>query len=234
MSSRIDEYDQTIDELAVKQIENNAIMKTINSKLDRLHDDNVMTNLSFTELAAKLDALKDENVMINTSLSELQTKVESLNDDNLKPGSFSELPTIMESRKVAFSAVLTESTPELAAGSTIVFDGVVYQTGTHYNPLNGIFTCPISGVYLLTITICNSGESSVQPQLLVAILVVDRINRALVVADTRHQFQAAQGSDTIIIYLEKGQQVWVHTSKEFGAKKVFKNYSSFSGALLYT
>ncbi len=49
-------------------------------------------------------------------------------------------------RDAGFLASLSS---DVAAGD-LVFDHVIYNNGSHYNPTTGIYTVPIQGYYLIT------------------------------------------------------------------------------------
>ena len=196
---------ETKNDISVKETEND---KTIRQLSVQKETDRAMITL----INSKLEMLKNENLMINSSYKELLAK--------------------LQRQKVAFSVYLSKTTPELPAGSTIVFDTVIYQTGGGYNPEDGVFTCPETGVYLFNVAIVHY-PSTTQPKTRVASLVVDSKIKSVVISETYHPHQDVQASDMVILFLDKGQKVWVRNSKKHGKCKVGRNFSTFSGALLY-
>ena len=41
------------------------------------------------------------------------------------------------------------------AGQTLVFNGAEHNGGNHYNTSDGTFTCPKTGTYFFTVTLCS-------------------------------------------------------------------------------
>ena len=62
-------------------------------------------------------------------------------------------------KKVYFSAYLTQS-KTFSGGNVVKFDDVEPKKGSGYSPSTGVFTCPQSGVYLVTWFFINSGKQS--------------------------------------------------------------------------
>ena len=52
---------------------------------------------------------------------------------------------------VAFSAYVDENTGPSGANGTFVFDKVLTNEGGAYDESIGVFTCPISGIYVFTV-----------------------------------------------------------------------------------
>ena len=163
-------------------------------------------------LSSKLDMLNKGSIVINSTYNDLLAK--------------------LERQKVAFSAYLGETTPELPEGSTIVFDKVIYQIGGGYDPKDGVFTCPETGVYLFNVVVDIANK---KPKRLKASLYIDGQWKALVYSETHQESETNdmdQASNMVILSLYKGQRVWIETYG-CGAVKVDRNFSTFSGALLY-
>ena len=210
-----------------------TVNQTITDKQDQL-------DYKFERFTADTDKTLKETKDISTRvrinrhiISDLSAKLDRLNNDNLITNSSNnKLLAKLERQEVAFSAYLGEITPELPAGSTIVFDEVVYQTGGGYNPQDGVFTCPESGVYFFNFAIKVSSLSTTQPQTLTAGLYVDGHRKATIVSESQHNAHDDQASNLVILYVLKGQTVLVKTFK-YNNVKSFPVVSTFSGALLY-
>lgn len=69
-----------------------------------------------------------------------------------------------------FSAYLSAPTGNVTGDGTlygpIVFDGVIVNSSSSYNPATGIYTVPVSGVYLFSSTVCFNGGSAATNQYL--------------------------------------------------------------------
>lgn len=132
-------------------------------------------------------------------------------------------------QKVAFSAELSRSR-ELAIGSTIVFDQIIYQDGSGYNSADGVFTCPETGVYMFSIVLhCWHEGDGVKT--LAAKLMVDSEGKSIIVSESQPHSHNDQASNLVILSVNQGQKVWVQTFHTNA--RVHELFSTFSGALLY-
>ena len=134
-------------------------------------------------------------------------------------------------REMAFSSYLNSAVEHLSPGYVIKCDKVLINDGDSYNPLTGIFTVPIDGVYLLTYTIDSFTETHIK-------LVTDGINTSDAVSDPhvlRNDFEI-MSSNTIIVRLRQGQSVWLEEyDNTDGQISGYDGYrlTTFSGVLLY-
>ncbi|KAH3835170.1 hypothetical protein DPMN_108517 [Dreissena polymorpha] len=133
--------------------------------------------------------------------------------------------------QVAFSAYLSHPIDPLPSGQVIKCDQTLLNDGAGYNRFTGIFTAPVSGVYLLSFSINSYRETHVK-------LLVDGANTADVVSDpyqTMTEFEIMT-SNTILVKLSSGQSVWMeeyHNGN--GMVTAFDEYRlvTFAGVLLY-
>ncbi|XP_053399483.1 complement C1q tumor necrosis factor-related protein 3-like [Mercenaria mercenaria] len=128
---------------------------------------------------------------------------------------------------VAFTAGLTHSVLHAGAHQNIVFDHVETNKGNGYSPHHGVFTAPVSGLYVFYTSILAYNDREVWCQ-----MVVNGVNKASVYArgtDNRHD----QGSQVIIIQLQQGDDISVQNVAAddaiYGDGTI---YSTFSGFLL--
>ena len=183
---------------------------------------------STSELKSNLQIELAAEIKTSTLEPESTPKKEDVN--GLK-SSISALESKLARQKVAFSAGLNQSTSELAIGSTIVFDEIVYQDGNGYNSTDGIFTCPETGVYMFSVVLhCWHGKEGVKS--LAARLMVASKEKSCVVSESRHSQHNDQASNLVILSVKQGQRVWVEIF-DIPAARVFRTFSTFSGALLY-
>ncbi|KAF7688941.1 complement C1q-like protein 3 [Silurus meridionalis] len=62
-------------------------------------------------------------------------------------------------RNIAFSAALSNSVGQYNEDVTLVYSKVITNTGQAYNPVTGIFTAPLNGIYYIRFTSCgNTGR----------------------------------------------------------------------------
>jgi hypothetical protein len=66
-----------------------------------------------------------------------------------------------ENGPVAFSSYVTNYQSNVAEHKTIRFDSAVLNDGNAYNNHTGIFTCPVSGVYLVSFFIADRDVNQV-------------------------------------------------------------------------
>ncbi|XP_060572135.1 uncharacterized protein LOC132730271 [Ruditapes philippinarum] len=128
---------------------------------------------------------------------------------------------------VAFTVGLTHHLFHAGPFQNIVFDHVETNIGNGYNSHHGVFTAPVSGLYLFYSSILSINDGEVWCQ-----IVVNGNKKASIYArgtDGRHD----QGSQAIIVYLHQGDDVAVQNIISdhviYGDSQV---YSTFSGVLL--
>ncbi|XP_060564575.1 complement C1q tumor necrosis factor-related protein 3-like, partial [Ruditapes philippinarum] len=127
---------------------------------------------------------------------------------------------------VAFFATLSvHSLDHLDAQKNIIYNEILTNIGNGYNNSNGVFTAPVSGLYLITTSVLSRQDMEFWVVIAVNDQVIVRLNERG--TDGRH----GSGSQTIILSLNKGDEVEVqneHTDDSFWGNK----YSSFGGYLL--
>ena len=125
--------------------------------------------------------------------------------------------------KVAFLATL-ETGGSVSAGSTIIFDSVITNTGNGYNVDDGIFTAKGDGIYQFSASVMSYPQGEVW-----AFFSLNGKRIAFIYARASdHRYD--QGANSVILELKKGDTVRVvsqHTVKVYG-----DGYSTFSGQLL--
>ena len=101
------------------------------------------------------------------------------------------------------------------------------NVGNGYNPHHGVFTAPVSGLYLFYSSILSEHGAETWVQ-----IVVNGVRKASIYArgtDTRHD----QGSQALVVSLQQGDDVAVQNP--YNGHAIFGNadiYSTFSGVLL--
>ncbi|KAH3753184.1 hypothetical protein DPMN_187818 [Dreissena polymorpha] len=130
---------------------------------------------------------------------------------------------------VAFSAYLSYMIPHLAIGHVIKCDRTLLNDGNAYNTATGIFTVPITGVYLLSASIDSLKNTHVK-------VVVDNANTFDLISDSKTQSMEVMSSNTMLVHLVVGQSVWMEQYGNNDGQIISGDewrYTTFSGVLLY-
>ena len=112
----------------------------------------------------------------------------------------------------------------------VIFDKITTNLGQSYNPDNGIFICPFSGVYIFSLTTLSREYHYMGG----SITIESRTLGSTWGEDDRDNIEA-QGSVTVVSECFPGQRVWVRTLADdmemYGDTNGW--YSVFSGLLFH-
>ena len=116
--------------------------------------------------------------------------------------------------------------------SIIKFDEVMVNEGNHFNPGDGIFVSPVTGIFQFTWTIQTTTSKLVETELMVDNVVMDTLHVALTANDGN-----ISGTKVVICKVKKGHHVWIQTSSVYASNYFHKPNaakSSFTGMLIPT
>ncbi|KAL4230897.1 Elastin microfibril interfacer 2 [Mactra antiquata] len=130
---------------------------------------------------------------------------------------------------VAFSATFSGKIEDAGAGQHMKFKNVILNDYEGYDPDTGVFRAPVCGVYSFTYVVASSLSTFVDATLVVK---NKKINGAY--SKVINHKNINQGTNTAIVHLHKGEQVWVEFKQDSSIKAEDELYNSFSGFLLYT
>jgi len=152
-------------------------------------------------------------------------------DDNRKTRGLSgfNFRALAASQNVAFTAYLDHDVASIQQTETVKFNMVHLNDGNGYNTYSGVFTVPVSGVYLFTYH-WNSHF-----RLTLFELVVNDVQHAAAVASPVSNHEV-MGSQTVIIRLTVGQAVRiidVFFDGDIHSENIYM-YATFAGTLLYS
>uniref|UniRef100_A0A8C2CML8 C1q domain-containing protein n=1 Tax=Cyprinus carpio TaxID=7962 RepID=A0A8C2CML8_CYPCA len=181
------------------------------------------------ELTATVTEQKANIRALETRLKEQQMFIlEELNKKNdgtsLKPSLFYQ--------EIAFSASLMESgsgyigpfTTEI----TLTYRNVFTNIGNAYNPITGIFTAPLKGVYMFNFSIYGSATSSTPS----TVSIVKNGERVVVAHGHQDQY-AVNSSKGVVLILEVGDVVYLRLWSGARIYDNQNNHITFSGYLLF-
>ncbi|KAL4221990.1 hypothetical protein ACF0H5_018036 [Mactra antiquata] len=222
--------------------EMNTSMETSNEHLTKKIEDNTEIQRINTKTTEELNSVRDTiNQVIQDQLTIGDTvavmnlkqddKIRNLDNRIKETRNFTEISlnsvisriNKLQETKPGFSVYLS-STKQYQADEIIVFDEIIYNTGS-YHTSTGIFTVPKSGTYLFSLTVEGTHSKPAYASV-------------LGYQDGEYwygkQIYAAKGEDvtasaTFVYHLEEGKIVW---SKSRGDCEFYKLRTTFSGVLL--
>ena len=122
---------------------------------------------------------------------------------------------------------MSASSLHVGPGKTIVYDSVVTNVGGSYNSQTGIFTAPVSGVYVFNFAeMIDPGHNEYLELMKDGIHVMWNYGHAVGAS------HLASSSRTATVEVNKGGQVWVRTqnNQNHGSGNIHGNsFTTFSG-----
>ncbi|XP_053404107.1 uncharacterized protein LOC128558532 [Mercenaria mercenaria] len=128
--------------------------------------------------------------------------------------------------KVAFSAYLNRDLSNLGPRHTIQYGATVLNEGNAFNIHTGIFTVPVSGVYLFSFA-CEDNRN----HRIYADILVDGTRKSLVLEGPSRAH--SMGTNVVILRLTKGQAVRVAIDAGGHDNLLQNTATTFSGVFLY-
>ncbi|XP_061174887.1 uncharacterized protein LOC133184034 [Saccostrea echinata] len=124
--------------------------------------------------------------------------------------------------EVGFTAA-RHSGPTVHEGGIIVFDTVITNAGSAYNPTTGIFKAPSEGLYVFFFNIeCSKDNGDTHAELV-------RDGARLEIQSYCHGLGDYDNSDTLgVLHLHTGDTIWVKLyggdNRNFGSKTIFSGF----------
>ncbi|KAH3844833.1 complement C1q-like protein 2 [Dreissena polymorpha] len=178
---------------------------------------------NFDKLQSRVFAIEDTQRDLKSKTRTIETQVDTTQ------GLISRLQSITRTF-AGFYARLIKKSDHYTNGTVITFDDVVYNDGSHYNPSTGIFTVPVSGVYVFMFNVevnFNSRETNREAH-------VDLNVNGNMRADALVSGVAAlSGGNAAVLKVTAGDKVYVSTARYEERYYIRMYRTSFSGALLY-
>ncbi|XP_067224959.1 complement C1q-like protein 2 [Chanodichthys erythropterus] len=203
------------DQGKIKSIE--TIMESLETEMEHLRTENKELTATVTEQKGNIGELRNEMNKKNEEISNLSSQVEELRKEN-------------RGREIAFSASLVESGDKsigpFSTHFTITYKNVFTNIGNAYNPITGVFTAPLKGVYMFRASIYGHGPTPATVSIIK--------NGEIVVSAYQYQPQGAlSSSNGVVLILEVGDVVYVRLK---AGRRIYdneSNHSTFSGFLLF-
>nr|KAG5690253.1 hypothetical protein BaRGS_026705 [Batillaria attramentaria] len=180
--------------------------REIRSELDR-------QNKVDTSFGDEMEDLRARDTAVKAELEQQKTAVTAQIGD-LRAVAF----------HVQFKSDDNQNGIRLGHRSTLKFDNVITNLGNGYNPLTGIFTAPVAGLYsfsLSAMTTAGRNHASLA-------IVKQGTDLAKTWGGGRHDPED-QSTKTVPVYLDEGDQVWV--AQRYGDAVRGAWWTTFSGML---
>ena len=133
--------------------------------------------------------------------------------------------TVQETAQVAFTAYLDHEVPQMSPGHTVRLNQVLLNDGNGYNQHTGVFTAPVTGVYLFNFHISSHYQYTWLK------LMIDNVEQVDVIVFPQNTVEK-MGGNTAVVRVTAGQSVWLEDVQSDGELRAWR-LCTFSGVLLY-
>ena len=110
----------------------------------------------------------------------------------------------------------------------VIFDNVISNFGSAFDPQSSVFTCPVTGVYMFSVHLMGLAGSHAQVALFVDAGVVFQV----ISDNIRGAYNPA--SNVAFASCYQGQSVWIKTFLRSNQQIYEYSYTSFSAMLMST
>ena len=132
------------------------------------------------------------------------------------------------STRIGFTAVVTSSSSSWSSG-TLVFPKVITNVGNGYNPSDGVFTAPRSGVYVFFVSVQSNGSQSIYVD--IVLNGATKVRTMAYDAGDNDYYEA--GPNLAVLSLQTGDRVWIkHNSGQGYYTHSDGPITTFSGFLI--
>ena len=182
------------------------------------------------------EIIKANKASVDISQEHLETQLKALTEKQIAQEAIiqankASVAQLSNPPKVHFFAMVYPNNLKLSTGSKVVFNKVISQYGGGYNNADGVFTVPVTGVYLISVVLANQNPTTTT--WITGLLKVDSKTKANILSENYHADQIDQSSNIAILKLWKGQKVWVEIYQRSNVV-VRKHLSTFAAVLLHT
>ncbi|KAK7884112.1 hypothetical protein WMY93_027235 [Mugilogobius chulae] len=227
LKSTQDQLKSTQDQLKSTQDQLKSTQDQLKSTQDQLKSTQDQLKSTQDQLKSTQDQLQSTQEELNSTKQQHQSELEALRSQLTDVQSrVSKMEAELEP-KVAFSVGLKddEFLGPFSVYTTLVYKRVLYNMGQAYNPITGVFTAPVKGVYYFTFTGFNHmGQPS-------AIAMFHNDRRIIYNWGQNSEFMYY--SNARVIQMEKGDVLYMQLPTNHQLYDNGNNYSTLSGFLLF-
>ncbi|XP_035981646.1 cerebellin-1 [Fundulus heteroclitus] len=165
----------------------------------------------------EIEMLKQENSALKARVTSSEMEVEEIKRENAaRP-------------KVAFSTALSTAGPigPFNTDITVKFSKVFTNFGQGYNPVTGIFTAPVRGIYYIRFNVFQPRQD------LGAGFHLYHNSWKVMSGYVASTGRSESASNAVILHLEQGDVVFINLVKGCTAYDDGNNYTTFSGFLVF-
>ncbi|KAI2661105.1 complement C1q 2 [Labeo rohita] len=209
----------------------------IDTRSDASADSQSYCHLSFPDIHAALRELTATVTELKVNIRALETQLEEeLNKktdeiSNITLSQVEELRKENRDREIAFSAALMDSKGTVGPYTTdtiLTYKVVFTNIGNAYNPITGIFTAPLKGVYMFNFSVFGKGDASVP-----STASIVKNGERVVVAHGHQDLYSVNSSKGVVLILEVGDVVYVSLWSGRALFDETHKHNTFSGHLLF-
>ncbi|VDI26707.1 Hypothetical predicted protein [Mytilus galloprovincialis] len=127
--------------------------------------------------------------------------------------------------------VRLSSETTLNKNSIVKFDNVITDEAGNFNPGDGIFVSPVTGIYLFSWTVFTASSKIVDTELRVDNVIIDTMYAYIGIGSH------VPATKIVLCQVKKGDHVWIqttaHTTENVFANPTGASKSSFTGMLVH-
>ncbi|KAK3577806.1 hypothetical protein CHS0354_024850 [Potamilus streckersoni] len=137
---------------------------------------------------------------------------------------------------IAFSSYLDHNVANLAPNESLKYNQVLLNEGNYYNTTTGVFSVPITGIYIFAWTVAARDDGNLQVPDIYTKLVVNGQHKTTAMAESTQVRDDEMGTNIAILRVEKGDAVWISHHDQGLTKDIYSSDNlrivTFSGSLL--